>query len=167
MDKLRFQVRVELPDGDFHRFSIIPSLSFSALHSHLLQISGLTGISVTYLDEEGDKVTLTNEEEFVEAKRALDIGSIASLRLAVTVDANAKPPTGTPDKPRPTPRSGTAGKTRKVGHYPELAEEVGELVHGSAPKELESASKNTQTVSETNNVIISVSTYNILYQFLF
>ena len=157
MDKPRFYVKVELPNGNLHKFSIIPSLSFNALHSHLLEISGLAAVTVTYLDEEGDKVTLTNEEEFVEAKRALDIGSIASLSLALSADTSVKPvERNEADKPRPTPRI----STRKVGHYPELAEEVGEMVHGGAPKELEAASKNTQTTPEMNNVITTVVSSN-------
>ena len=165
MDKPRFQVRVELPNADLHRFSIIPSLSFGALHSHLLDISGLKAITVTYLDEEGDKVTLTNEEEFVEAKRALDIGSICALRLALSADTSAKPEMGKyTDKPLPTPRVSATGKTRKIGHYPQLAEEVGELVHASAPKELDADSKNTQTTPEINDVRITRFIYSIVQQ---
>ncbi|KAI6659070.1 hypothetical protein LOD99_14746 [Oopsacas minuta] len=156
MEKPRFKVRAQLPDEESpHTFTIMPSVAFPMLHTHLKEISGLSQIIVTYQDEEGDDVTLTNEEEFTEAKRMLDLGNILSLRLTVTAGPNAtpykkeEPVITTTSRPQPTPRS--AGKTKKTGYYPELAEELGEMLHVSTPKESVPVNRNTQTTPDLTN----------------
>ena len=155
MDKPRFQVNALLPDELQHKFAILPSLTYDALKTHLKNLSKLSQITVTYQDEEGDDVTLTNEEEFTEAKRALDFGSILSLRLTVTAEPNAtpykEPMQGTEaSKPQPTPRSSSTGK--KIGYYPQLAEDLGETLHISEPTDSVAMNRNTQTTPVLTNV---------------
>ena len=149
MERNQFQVKVELPNGDHHRFSIIPSFLFSSLCTYLMEISNLSDIAITYLDEEGDQITLGAEDEFIEAKRSLDLGAIVTLQLRVTAGPNAKP-FKKPDqesRPQPTPRSvpGRPGKCRRGGYYAELAEEVRESLHTNTPKQPQALNRASQT----------------------
>ena len=157
MDKPRFQGNALLPDGRQNKFTILPSLTYDALETHLKKVSKLSQIFVTYQDEEGDDVTLANEDEFTEAKRALDFESIISLRLTVTAGPNAMPykeplqETEAP-KPQPTPRVSATGKVKKIGYYPQLAEDLGETLHISEPSESVAMNRNTQTTPVLTNV---------------
>ena len=157
MDKPRFQVNAQLPNGLPNKFTILSSLSYEALKTHLKKLSDLSEISVTYKDEEGDDITLTNEEDFTEAKRALDFRSILSLQLTVKAVPNATPyrePVREIEapKPQPTPRFSASSKVKKIGYYPQLAEDLGETLHISEPTKSVAMTRNTQTTPDLTNV---------------
>ncbi len=91
-------------DGDIHRFVLPDSPTFKELHDHLAAIYGTTDFTVKYKDDEGDHVTVSSDEELLEAVSSVpDSGLLRVEVLRSTAPPSAAAPRNVTTTPTPQP----------------------------------------------------------------